>query len=172
MKAVAAAFLLAGCGGESGPVALGTGRFGLGMSVLLAAVALIVLFGLAAWRLKVLRSSRGKEPRGREADGEALEALREDPRFLVMRRRIEETHKASFDDPGDFLTYRICRLAVHDAEGKAVAPEDPDARVLVAYLLRKVQPARLRIEMNVRTGEMKETALEKPHWEECVGKGS
>jgi hypothetical protein len=47
-------------------------------------------------------------------------------------------------------------------------PGHPEADMLVVYLRRKIRPQRVRVELNVKTGEISEKEVSPHHWESVV----
>jgi len=146
----------------------GTGDLGIGASIFFGIVAVAYLIVIMVWRWR--RS--GKAPRAGvrtdETRREVFEQIKEDRRFVDLNRKLNEKYKTAFEETDDFLTYRICYLAIFDVYGHALRPDNPDARIIVAYLRRKARPVRLKVIMDVRTGKIEETELGKPQWDAAI----
>jgi hypothetical protein len=159
-----AACALAGC--EKDFVPYGTGYLELETWVLLAIVGIVALVAVIVWRF------RGRSPwrkvLTKDMQMKISDDLKTDRRFIELRRQVEARFPTTFDRTDEFLTYRICFLALCNQTGRFLEPGHPEAVVLVAYLRRKAKPSRIKIEMDVRTGKIRETEIDKPHWDMVV----
>jgi hypothetical protein len=159
-----AACMLGGCKKDFAPY--GTGYLELETWVLLAIVGIVALVAVIVWRL------RGRSPwrkvLTKDMQRKISDDLKTDRRFIALRRQVEERFPTTFERTDDFLTYRICFLALCNQSGRFLEPGHPEAVVLVAYMRRKARPSRIKIEMDVRTGKIRETEIDRPHWDMVV----
>jgi len=146
----------------------GTGDLGLGTSILVGIVFMLVTIGILIWRWVHTRRSPARSVLGKEERREISERLREDPRFQVLKARLEERCTLTFDQTDDFFTYRIGMICMCNRTGIILKPGHPEAVMLVVYLRRKTKPQRVRVELDVKTGSISETEVSQHHWESVV----
>jgi hypothetical protein len=130
---------------------------------ILGLVALGV-WGAAKW--KRAGEVSDAEDAERIAQRESFEMLKRDPRFLHLQRHLSATGcHTTFERMPNPWTYRILYIDLWDAKWqRLLAREGAGAHLLVAYLERGVAPKRLKVALDVPTGNCTESEVGLMGW--------
>lgn len=146
----------------------GTGDLGLGTSILVGVVFLLATAAILIWRWRHTRRGRALVTLSREERRDISDRLRQDPRFKMLKAKLDERWAVTFDRSDDLFTFRVGLICMCNRTGRILRPGHPEAVMLVVYLRRKVKPQRVRVELNVKTGEISEREVSQHHWESVV----
>ena len=141
-----------------------------GSSIAGAVLAIVVLAVLVAARWKRAGEVSDADNAERIAQWQSFEVLKSDPRFLHLQRYLyAKGCHTTFERAADPSTYRILYIDLWDAKWqRLLAPQGGGAHVLIAYLERGVAPKRLRVTLDVATGNCTESEVGLMGWGGCV----
>ncbi len=141
-----------------------------GASVGSTALGIMVLavVGLARWKRagEVVEADEAE----RRAQWQSFQVLKRDPRFLHLQRYLHAKGcHTTLERAPDPSTYRVLYIDLWDAKWqRLLAPQGGSAHMLVAYLERGVAPKRLRVTLDVATGNCTESEVGLMGWGGCV----
>ena len=120
-------------------------------------ILLLAVLGLARWKRagEIVEADEAE----RRAQRESFEMLKHDPRFLhLLRYLYARGCHTTFDRTPNPSTYRVVYIDLWDAKWqRLLAPQGGSANMLVAYLERGIAPKRLKVALDVATGNCTES---------------
>ena len=132
-----------------------------GRSITGTALGIVLLGLLAAARWKRAGEVVEADEAERRAQWASFEMLKRDPRFLHLQRYLyAKGCHTTFERAPDPSTYRVLYIDLWDAKWqRLLAPQGGSAHMLVAYLERGAAPKRLKVALDVPTGNCTETEV-------------